>query len=59
MAQAKLNAIILGLPLEEISLQPEFSSPPRFIIQGGGYPERYGGGGEQPEILVSNIGLQC
>ena len=33
------NAIILVLPIEEISLRPELSSPPRFRIQGG-YPER-------------------
>ena len=28
------------LPIEEISLRPELSSPPRFRFQGG-YPERY------------------
>ena len=31
----------LLLPLEEITLQPELSSPPHFRIQGR-YPERYG-----------------
>ena len=35
------NAIILVLPIEEISLRPELSSPARFRIQGG-YPERDG-----------------
>ena len=38
--EKKMNAIILVLPNEEISLRPELSSPPRFRIQGG-YPERY------------------
>ena len=33
------NAILLVLPIEEISLRPELSSPPRFRIQGG-YSER-------------------
>ena len=36
------NAILLVLPIEEISLRPELSSPPRFRIQGG-YPKRDGG----------------
>ena len=31
----KKNAIFLVLPIEEISLQPELSSPARFRIQGG------------------------
>ena len=31
----KKNAILLVLPIEEISLRPELSSPPRFKIQGG------------------------
>ena len=35
------NPTLLVLPIEEISLQPELSSPPRFRIQGG-YPERDG-----------------
>ena len=35
------NAIILVLPIEEISLWPELSSPVRFRFQGGWY-ERYG-----------------
>ena len=39
--------------MEEVSLRPELSIPPRFRIQGG-YPERYGGA--RTEILVSNIG---
>ena len=34
----KKNAISLVLPIEEISLWPELSSPARFRIQGG-YPE--------------------
>ena len=34
------NAILLVLPIEEISLQPELSSPAHFRIQGG-YPERH------------------
>ena len=48
----KKNAIPLVLPIEEISLRPELSSPPRFRIQGGS-PER----DTRTEILVSNIGL--
>ena len=36
------NPILLVLPIKEISLQPELSSPLRFRIQGG-YPQRYGG----------------
>ena len=39
------------MPIEDISLWPELSSPPYFRIQGG-YPERDG----RMEILVSNIG---
>ena len=35
------NKILLVLPFEEISLQPELSSPPLFRIQGG-YPEHDG-----------------
>ena len=31
---ARKNAILLVLPIEQISLRPEFSSPPRFRIQG-------------------------
>ena len=31
----KKNAILLVLPIEEISLQPELSSPPHFRTQGG------------------------
>ena len=31
----KQNAILLVLTIEEISLQPELSSPPHFRIQGG------------------------
>ena len=49
------NAILLVLPIEEISLRPELSSPACFIIQGG-YPERDGGEVRTKEILVSNIG---
>ena len=33
--EKKKNAILLVLPIEEISLQPELSSPPCFRIQGG------------------------
>ena len=33
-AKRKKNAILLVLPIREISLQPELSSPPRFRIQG-------------------------
>ena len=40
-AERKKNAILLVLPIEEISLRPELSSPARFRIQGG-YPERDG-----------------
>ena len=40
----KKNAILLVLPIEEISLRPELSSSPRFRIQGG-YPGCDGGGG--------------
>ena len=39
----KENGILLVLEIEEISLRPELSRPPRFRIQGGS-PERYGGG---------------
>ena len=56
-AEKKKNAIPLVLPIEEISLQPELSSLPRFRIQGG-YPERDTRKDERTEILVSNIGLQ-
>ena len=38
MAEKKYT-IPLVLPIEEISLRPELSSPPRFRIQGGS-PER-------------------
>ena len=38
----KKNAILLVLPIEEISFRPKLSSPARFRIQGG-YPERDGG----------------
>ena len=44
--------------VKEISLRPELSSPPSFIIKGG-YSERdEPRTNEQSEILVSNIGLQ-
>ena len=49
----KKKNILLVWPIEEISLQPELSSPARFRIQGG-YPEPDGEG--QTEILMSNIG---
>ena len=35
------KAILLVLPIEEISLRPDLSSPPRFRTHGG-YPERDG-----------------
>ena len=35
MPKKKKNAILLVLPIEEISLRPELSSSPRFRIQGG------------------------
>ena len=38
------NAILLVLPIENISLQPELSSPANFRIQGGS-PERDTGAG--------------
>ena len=37
--QNKKNTLLLVLQNEEIGLQPELSSPLRFRIQGGGYPE--------------------
>ena len=44
------------MPIEEISLRPELSSPARFRIQEG-YPERDGRtNGRTKEILVSNLG---
>ena len=48
------NVIPLVLPIDEISLRPELSSPARFRFQGGS-PER-DGAGRTKEILVSNIG---
>ena len=50
----KKNAILLVLPIEEISLRPELSSPARCRILGGS-PEP-DGGWRTEEILVSNIG---
>ena len=55
------NAILLVLPIEDISLRPELSSPPRFRIQGR-YPERYGRtegqtDGRRTAIIVFNIGF--
>ena len=38
---AEKNAIILVLPVEEISLRPELSAPPRFRFQGGGSLNKY------------------
>ena len=40
MNKEKKNAILLVLPIEDISLQPELYSPPHLRIQGGGSPER-------------------
>ena len=55
---AKENAILL-LSIEEISLQPEPFSPPRFRIQGW-WSERYWWtNGRRTEILVSNIDSLC
>ena len=49
----KTNTVPLVLPIEEISLRPEFSSPPRFIIHGGGgYPEGDGGGARKSLCLI-------
>ena len=44
------SAILLVLPIEEISLWPELSSPPRFRFQGG-YPERDGQTEDGPKSL--------
>ena len=53
------NANLLVLPIEEISIRPELSSPPRFRVQGG-WSERERRTDGQMEILVSNIGCtQC
>ena len=49
----KKKKIILVLPIEEISLQPELSSPPRFRIEGRS-PERF----TRTEILMSYIVYQ-
>ena len=49
----KKIAIPLVLPIEEISLRPELSSPPRFRIQGGS-PECDGGVGV---VVVGVAGL--
>ena len=50
------NAIPLVLPIEEISLRPELSSPARFRIQGGQYERDGRTDGRTKEILVSNLG---
>ena len=49
------NAIPLVLPIEEISLRPELSSPPRFRIQEG-WSERDGGrtDGRKSLCLISD-----
>ena len=57
------NAILLVLPIEEISLRPELSSPPRFRIQGAGGRTSVTKDGRRTdevrtEILMSNIGLR-
>ena len=52
-AKLNKNYILLVLPIKEISLRPELSSPPRFRIQGG-WSERYE---RRTEILVYNIGF--
>ena len=41
------NPVISVLPIREISLWPELSSPPRFRIQGG-YHKRYGRKEKEP-----------
>ena len=50
------NALLLVLPIEEISLRPELSSPSCFRIQGG-YRERHTQKNGRTEILVSNFRL--
>ena len=44
------NAFPLVLPIEEINLRPELSSPARFRFQGGVDPERDGGGGQRKSL---------
>ena len=44
------NANLLVLPIEEISLRPELSCPPRFRFQRGS-PERDTGGGGGVVVL--------
>ena len=46
---------ILVLPIEEISLRPELSSPPHFRTQGGGVTLSMTDGEGQTEILISRI----
>ena len=54
----KKYAILLALPIEEISLRRELSSPSHFTIQGGGgVAQTLRTDGGSTEILVSNIGL--
>ena len=50
------KAILLVLPIEEISLWPELSSPSKFIFHWG-WSERDGEGRKRTEIFVSNIGF--
>ena len=35
-AEEEKKSVLLVLPIEEISIRPELSRPPRFRIQGGG-----------------------
>ena len=55
----KKRAIILVLQFKDISLWSELSSPPHFMIQGGGvYPEcDRRKDRKRTEIFVSNIGF--
>ena len=55
----KKNAIPLVLPIEEISLRPELSSPARFRFQGGPLSVTDGRTHERTEILLSNLGLDA
>ena len=51
----KKNAILLVLPIEEISLRPELSSPARFRFQGGGtlsVTEEEDGGRRKSSCLI-------
>ena len=49
----KKFSILFVFPIDQISLQPELSSPPRFRIQ---VPQALWTNGGRTEILVSNVG---